>query len=319
MALCTLLLSVALCTACLSGSEASAPDPALKPQTPLLAYLAEGQLSVIPSTGGQSRVVATAPDGEAINQFLWTPDGGGLHYVIGQRFHRVTLSEGRSEMVGEIAVPPGTSIDRLEPSRDAQEVIIHALDADATSKIYVYKPASRETRELSIDQYSAIAPPQSLSVRQFSDLSVSPDSERLLFKEAAGLNEQLFVGDLETGARLPLLDLMTIEGFEDSAQADGGRHLLEATWSPDGRYVLFLPAQSCSEAGLCYGRLFLIDVWGDRLQQLTGEMMVMLAAEWDPAGRQLVYEDGGQLKIAQLDGTIRTLAEGLHPKWQPHS
>jgi hypothetical protein len=69
--------------------------------------------------------------------------------------------------------------------------------------------------------------------------------------------------------------------------------------------------------GLCYGRLFLVDLWGGAQYPLSREMMVNLPAEWNQEGALLAYDDGGQVVLANTQGQITRLGEGNSPKWQP--
>ena len=74
---------------------------------------------------------------------------------------------------------------------------------------------------------------------------------------------------------------------------------------------------SCSETGLCYGRLFLVDSGGGAQLQLSLEMMVSLPHDWTPDSRQIAYDDGSRIVIADTSGNPKALAQGNHPKWQP--
>jgi hypothetical protein len=132
-----------------------------------------------------------------------------------------------------------------------------------------------------------------------------------------GEGEELFVADTETGARIKVTNQYELSGFEESVETEGGRRVIEATWSPDGRFIIFNPMQSCSETGLCYGRLFLVDSWGGAQLQLSIDMMINLPNEWASDGMLLVYDDGARIVVADTNGNPRALAGGHHPKWQP--
>jgi Tol biopolymer transport system component len=312
-----------LFTACTFRSQ---PNPTGKSNTSssasperrsIIAYVYEGQLRTISNTGEGMRDIASPPPGESINEFLWSNDGTHLYFTIGREMLSASIADGRKSDLGALTTPDGTALDRLESSRNPQVIIVHAFDADAAPRIYSFAIDRRETRELTVDEYTALSVLQSPTVRRFSDLSVSPDVTRLLFKEAVGTNEQLFVADLESGARLQVTAVDALDGFEDSAEAGGGRKIIEAEWSPDGRFILFNPAQSCSESGLCYGYLFLVDAGTRRQVRLSREMMVGVAAAWDPKGEQVVFEDDGKIMIAGPSAEPKALADGNHPKWQP--
>lgn len=323
-----------LLSACAANSQKESqvalrpsPSPSVTPAPtppPLVSFLREGGLRVVHADGGGEREIVPPPPGAAINDHVWSPDGSRIYYSIGHQYFSCSLieAEKKIEAVGELTVPESTTIDRLELAKNGRALIAHAIaegaDLNAPPKIYATEIGKQEARELSVDEYAALTPSQSVIVRGFQDLSVSPDSRWLLFKETPGDFEQLFIADSETGARYQISDLAALEGFEPSADPSGARHILEATWAPNGRFVVFNPAQSCSDLGLCYGQVFLLDIWTGVQYQLTREMAVNIPLEWDQRGTMLAYDDGGQIVIADTEGQIRRLAEGNRPKIQPH-
>jgi Tol biopolymer transport system component len=218
---------------------------------------------------------------------------------------------------GEFTAPPGVTIDRIEMGHDGKTILINALDANAASRLFALTIGQREARELAIDQYNAQLPPRPPVIRSVGEMSVSPDAKWVLFKGIVGTGEELFVANVETGARLQISNLYQLGGFEESVETEGGRRVIEAAWSSDGRYVIFNPMQSCSETGLCYGRLFLVSAFGGAQLQLSVEMMVNLPTEWTKEGNLLVYDDGSRVIAADTQGFPKALSEGNHPKLQP--
>jgi Tol biopolymer transport system component len=174
-----------------------------------------------------------------------------------------------------------------------------------------------KSRELTVDGYIAVIQQRPAVIRAIGEMSVSPDGKRILFKDTVGNGDELFISDAETGARMKVTNLDEIAGFEESVETEGGHRVIEATWSPDGRYVIFNPMQSCSETGLCYGRLFLVDAWGGAQLQLSVEMMINVPNDWSGDGKLLVYDDGSRVVVADTNGNPRALALGHHPRWQP--
>lgn len=202
-------------------------------------------------------------------------------------------------------------------ARDGKTIVVIALDAKAFPRLLAMTIGQREARVLTIDEYNALIRISSPVVRNFGELSVSPDCKRVLFKNIVGMGEELFVADLETGARVQITNLYELIGFEESVETEGGRRVIEASWSPDGRYVIFNPMQSCSETGLCYGRLYLVEAWGGAQLQLSIDMTVDVPMEWTGDATLLAYDDGSKVVVTGTNGYPRGLAEGNHPKWQP--
>src|SRR5262249_41668397 len=150
--------------------------------------------------------------------------------------------------------------------------------------LYAMTIGQHEARELAIDQYSALLPQRAPVVRNIGEMSVSPNAQWALFKGVVGTGEELFIANVETGARMQITNLYVLGGFEESVATEGGRRVIEATWSPDGRHVIFNPMQYCSDIGLCAGRLFLVEGFGGAQLQLSVETMVNLPAEWTSDG-----------------------------------
>lgn len=303
-------------TAATPGQAVATPLATPKPN-PYVAYLNEGNLWAMRADGTGLRQIGVAPQGESVQDFLWSPNGQRVYYAIGNRFYDVAIETGNLASGGELTAPAGVTIDRLEMGRDGRTLIVHALDANSEARLYAVTVGEREARELAVDEYNALAPVAAPIIRQVGELSVSPDAQYVLFKAVVGAGEELYVAEIETGRKWQVSNLSVLYGFEPSAEAMGGRNILEATWSPDGRYIIFNPSQSCSDIGLCYGRLFLVDRWGGPQLQLSIDMMISLPLEWNGPNTLLAYDDGSEIVLADTNGQTKRLADGNHPKWQP--
>jgi Tol biopolymer transport system component len=322
LSVCLLALSILACSSWPRAARSAAPPappqaaPTPKPK-PYIAYLREGDLWVIQSDGANQRLVAAAPEGEAIEDFVWDADGERLYFSTGGRLIEVILQNGALASAGEVSAAQGAAIDSMEVGRDGKTIIVRTLDGAASARLFAVTIGERESRELTVDEYNSMIKPRPPIVRAIGEMSVSPDGRLVLFKDVVGAGEELFVADAETGARVKVTNLYELGGFEESVEAEGGRRVIGATWSPDSRYIIFNPMQSCSQLGLCYGRLVLVDAWGRAQRQLSSEMMIDLPGEWSNDNNLLVYDDGSRIVVAGADGNLRSLAEGHHPRWQP--
>src|SRR5262245_37120566 len=241
-------------------AASSSPSPTPNPK-PYIAYLNDGDLWMIRSDGTDHRVVAAAPEGDTIQDFVWSTDGSRLYFSIGLRIFEVILPNGNVASAGQLIARPGVVIDRLEMGRDGKTIVVQALDADSQARLFALVIGGSDSRDLSVDEYGSVVKQRQTVIRGLGEMSVSPDGRRVLFKDVLGDGEELFVADTETGARIKVTNLNELSGFEESVETEGGRRVIEATWSPDCRYIIFNPIQSCSETGVCYGRLFLVDSW----------------------------------------------------------
>lgn len=302
------------------SSPSPTPTPTPKPK-PFIAYLKDGDLWLIRSDGSDERMLGIAPQGQTIQDFVWAADGTRAFYIVGLEFYEVSLANNAVAKAGQLTAPPGVTIDRLELGDDGQTFAIIASDANTQQKLYAVTIGKNEARELAIDQFNALIPRRPPVIRAVGELSVSPDGNWTLFKDTvgdtAGAGEELFVANTETGARFQISNLSELGGFEESVETEGGRRVMEAAWSANGRYVIFNPMQYCSEIGFCSGRLFLVEMSGGPQLQLSIEMMVNVPNEWSGDGRLLVYDDGSRIVIADTQGFPKALTEGHRPKWQP--
>jgi Tol biopolymer transport system component len=308
-------LGVCLLSALAVRAQTSVPTPAAT--AAYVAYLSEGNLWAMRSDGHDRRLIALAAPGEVIQDFVWSADGQRIYFAVGARFFDASLVTGNLASGGALNLPATVSLDKLELGRDSSTIIAHTLDEEGLPRVFGMPIGGRDARELSVDEYNALAAQPAPIVRRVGEMSVAPDARFILFKEAVGAAEELFVSEIETGRRWQITNLATLEGFEESAETLGGRFIIEATWSPDGRYVLFNPGQSCSETGLCYGKLYLVEMWGGALMQLSLDMMITLPLEWNPQQTLLVYDDENEIVLSDKGGQTRRLATGNRPKWQP--
>lgn len=301
------------------AGETPAPTPTPPPHA-VIAFLKDGELwATDADKGSTERLLAALPPGEVISDFVWSVDGSGLFFLHGLQINRVDFANTAIEPQGTLAISPDLLVDHIETTSDSDKLIISTLDTNGNLRSFSFKFSDKSTSELSIDQIDSLAVPSPPIVRSFSDLSVCPDQYRVLFKEVVGVHEELFIAELESGARMKLTDIARLGGFEASAETDGARRILEAGWSPDGRFVIFNPAQSCSESGLCYGFVYIVDSLGGAPRQLTQEMSVGAALDWSHDGKHLVFEDGGQIFVAELLGGKRRMTNGSRPRWRPAS
>lgn len=304
-----------------TGSPSPSPDPSLTKPKQQISYLRDGALWLMKEDGTENRQIVPAPEESSVANQIWAKDGKKIYFNIGLNVYAYVLQEQKIETLGALQLPEGISIDRVELGNDNKTLLFQTIDSSdvmsSVSRVYALSVTTPETRELSVDEYHALAPAQSTIVRNAGELSVSPDGRFVLFAEANEKDIQLFISDIETGNRHQITDLSSISDFEPAAMSDGGRRIIEATWSPDGHHVVFVPAQSCSEGGLCAGKMYLVDTWGGAQLQLALEMTANLAQEWNHEKNLLVYDDGGKILISDPLGQVKQLAEGNLPKWQP--
>ena len=316
LAACSLLFST--CSQSLGNpSPGLSPGPTPTP-APLVAFLYEGKVFTVAAEPVNAKPSQLGSIEESVDEFIWSADGKSIYIANGLRLTSVSIESGKTLPLGVIEAPPGTTLDRLQKSSLSDVIIVQASDANAAPHLYRFDISTRRTQELTLDEYVDLSPVEAPTLHGFSELSVSPDLMRVMYKAAVGTNEELFVSEVESGARTRLTALDAIDGFEESSEIEGGRRIINASWSPDGRFILFNPAQSCSESGLCYGQLFMVDSFTGKTQRVSQGMMVGLDVAWNKQGTTLLFEDNGRVF---LSGTVsvepRLIAEGNRARWQP--
>src|SRR5262245_37375758 len=206
LSVCLLSLSVWACSSWPHAARSDAPSaspqagPTPKPK-PYIAYLREGDLWVIRSDGANQRLVTAAPEGEAIQDFVWDADGERLSFSTGGRIIEVILQNGNLASAGEVTGAQGV-IDSLEMGRDGKTIVVRTLGVAASARLFAVTIGERDSRELTVDEYNSIIEPRPPIVRAIGEMSVSPDGSLVLFKDVVGAGEELFVADAETGARV---------------------------------------------------------------------------------------------------------------------
>ncbi len=304
----------------ISPLPASSQAVPTKPKQ-VISYVKEGALWLVNEDGTEDRRVVPAPEDAAIGNQLWSKDGTRIYFNLGDSLQAYNLKDQKVEAYGKLALPEGLALDRLELSNDGATLLAQTIDTNdalnTVPKVFAVTLNPIRARELSVDEYHTLALAQTTIVRNAGDLSVSPDGRYVLFAEATEKDIQLYISDIETGNRRRVTDLNLLDGFEANAMLDEGKRIIEATWSPDGKHVVFVPAQTCSEAGLCAGKMYLVDAWGGAQLQLAIAPIVNLSQEWNRERSLLVYDDNGQVVVSDTLGQLKKLAEGNQPKWQP--
>src|SRR5574341_378965 len=188
LAVCFCAGAVAACSSRENTARSATPTvtPAPARLRPYVAYLNEGDLWAVRSDGSERRVLAAAPEGETIQDFVWAMDGSRIYFAIGLQINEVVLETGNVARAGEAPDQPGAAIDRLEMGRDGNTIIIHALDANSVERLFATSIGQRGSRELTIDEYNALAEQRLPVIKNVGEMSVSPDGRRVLFKDLMG-------------------------------------------------------------------------------------------------------------------------------------
>ena len=184
--------------------------------------------------------------------------------------------------------PDGREIGYIRPSAKGSGQV-WLMAADGTHKRAL-------TRLRGIQLYGSTAVPS---------LDWSPEGRRIVFAayppdpENNGGPQHLYVASVRTGA-------VTALTRGSSMKTDAANPV----WSPDGRWIAFLRAQS---------RIMLLSTATHRVHQLTyrGGAVDALDLAWSPDSRRLAFNHSGKIAVIDADGAhLRSLgAWGDDPSW----
>ncbi len=268
--------------------------------------------NMFPSNG---RPVAQDPIYPHIGPPHWSPDGHHLATAVwfnaSSHFLAILPVEGPATPV----VVPVTGIDPTYVAWSPDGSAIAFL-TDSQRSLFVWWPGQLtqigvNPRQLNFDG----------SWDDVFGLTWSPDSSQVAVLD--GLREvdviQVDLHLIDTsGKLLETIPISTGVLTRSPTRSSG------LTWSPDGRYLAFIPVFTNSD--LVYGRILLIHAGGKSLMPTLAEMnWAVTSIAWSPDGQWLAYSTGyemwvasiaayesGQPALARLSGT-----PGSDLSWQP--
>jgi dipeptidyl aminopeptidase/acylaminoacyl peptidase len=279
----------------LAAGPGSHSQPRWSPDGKRLAYIstAEGgaaQLFVRWTGSGEAVRITGLPD--TPSSIAWSPDGREIAYTM--------FVPGDGLRLG--ALPPKPEGAQWAPPLEIHSDITYRTDEEGYLKpgfshVFLVAADGGAPRQLSYG-----------SVHDNGPLSWTPDGRTLLFSSnrspnwaREGFNTEVYALDVASGA----ITALTSRNGPDN----------EPVISPDGRLIAYTGYDD-KERGYENNRLYVMDRNGGAARVLTGALDRNVdSPRWAADGRSIyvAYEDQGLRKVARvgLDGTVRTVAEGL--------
>jgi dipeptidyl aminopeptidase/acylaminoacyl peptidase len=279
----------------LAAGPGSHSQPRWSPDGKRLAYIstAEGgaaQLFVRWMGSGEAVRITGLPD--TPSSIAWSPDGREIAYTM--------FVPGDGLRLG--ALPPKPEGAQWAPPLEIHSDITYRTDEEGYLKpgfshVFLVAADGGAPRQLSYG-----------SVHDNGPLSWTPDGRTLLFSSnrspnwaREGFNTEVYALDVASGA----ITALTSRNGPDN----------EPVISPDGRLIAYTGYDD-KERGYENNRLYVMDRNGGAARVLTGALDRNVdSPRWAADGRSIyvAYEDQGLRKVARvgLDGTVRTVAEGL--------
>ncbi len=177
-------------------------------------------------------------------------------------------------------------------------------------------PAVRSAPDTFPRQYART---QRLTLGEPRTIRVSPDGRRVVFCRSAGGSDpvnQLWVLDVESGVERLVADprvlLATPGGGDDDLPAEERARRERARESAGGVVAYATDADGRVAAFALAGRLFTAGLISAAARELVVDGPVFDPRP-DPPARRVAYVCGRELRVAELDGTTRTLASEDDP------
>jgi len=279
----------------IAAGPGSHSQPRWSPDGKRLAYISSQE------GGGAQLFVRWMESGEAVritglpdtpSGIAWSPDGRRIAYTM--------FVPGEGLKLGS---PP----DKPEGAKWADPLEIHSAVTYRSDEEGYLKPGFSHIFLVAADGGA----PRQLSFGTVHDngpLSWTPDGRSILFSsnrspnwEREGFNSEVYALDVASGS---------VTALTDRNGPDA-----EPVVSPDGRLVAYTGFDD-KERGYENSRLYVMDRDGGNRRPLTGSLDRSVDSPvWSADGRSIyvAYDDQGLRKVARvgLDGTVRTVAEGL--------
>ena len=179
--------------------------------------------------------------------------------------------------------------------------IVYSSDQFGASELMAVRPDGSERRRLTTDGRGYLAP------------DISPDGRRIAFVRPENGRFVVYVMNADGSGVIQLVERSSFDG--------------SPAWSPDGAQIAFR-SENPGPFG-SYGRIFLVNVDGTGLHQLTpevspGDYVYDDGARWSPDGSRILFTRNGALHVINRDGTglasltpLATDDRSWYPDWSP--
>ena len=134
--------------------------------------------------------------------------------------------------------------------------------------------------QLAVAQEKVLTPELILTIRNITDVQVSPDGASLIFQVSRPRRD-----DEKPGAAISELWMMPARGGEPMRFTYNDKSDRAAQWSPDGRQIAFLSQRGESTTT----QIYVIPITGGEAMQVTKAETSVSAFRWSPDGSRIAY------------------------------
>lgn len=308
--------------------------PVLSPDGTKFAFIREGQILLLPASGGWPIVLTSAPGGKS--EIAWSPDSRSLAYVADGSIWVVPVEGGPPKRLTDGAAGPGdprVARDHTPRWNPHGDWILFQSGRSGQNELWVVSPDGRSKNYLATTE--VFLGPEHLGDQAqddgdglagglfFPDPAWSPDGAHLTYTERS---REFFAG------KLKLLDFDITTGRSlsaprelNTAQPDrGGAWAIDrVSWSPDGKSLAF----TLQDTG--WDKVYLLSASGGKPRQVTFGESEDSTPIFSPDGKSIVFQSNREapeerhLWIVPLDGSkprrVTNLSQGVEsaPQWSP--
>lgn len=269
------ILIVSLFLPALAQSQANAAFPGTSGK---IAFVSSDVLYTM-NPDGTDKTLLTS-QGQLLGDPKWSADGKKIVFRSGYeetRF-RIINSDGTGDRVIAQADWDQGCLGGASWSPDGTKLIYYKCLGETAAEIYVMNENGTDLGRLTFNNVTDRSP------------SWSPDGQKIVFVSDRNGNPDIYV--------------MNADGTDQTQLTDNPDWDVSPDWSPDGTRLVFISYQELSGGK---SDVYVMNADGSDKKNLTNDPSIYHhTPAWSPAGKEIVFEAGGEIYVMDSDGNGKT-------------